>query len=342
MRQPVDNARLVKIEKPTVFNNAMHKVRRIARFAIETPLLVPSFSSRGFPEVGEIIDMLRVDVSGLCLLSAFDLAHGHVPPDFEALADIVIIDSGVYEALPAAGAIDAYLPPASTCGWTRNDYWAYLTSVGSKLGMTNSIVVSYDTYAPLTEQVENAHVDSRKVPGAAIDFLVKPVADGQLHSQLEFSGLGIEDFDIIGFTERELGNSALERCRTLIRLRRALSAAGLDIPIHVFGSITPAAVTAYFLCGADIFDGLNWLRVGLYDAWAGAPSEFAVAHRLGNLDDTNVLLEFWRRNLRTLQRTQSTLASFAVESDSERLHTMLPFAEASLELATAAAQAEGE
>lgn len=323
-------------------SRATHQVRRIARLSVETPLLAPSFSSRGFPDIGAIIDALRVDVGGLCLVSAFDLAHEHAPPDFEALADIVVIDSGLYEASPAAVAVDAYLPTASNRAWTRDAYRAFLVAAAPRMSTTNTIVVSYDSYAPLNEQVEHARADFANASGAAFDFLLKPEVEGQIHGPWAVTGSHLAGFDIIGVTERELGRSALARCRALLSLRAALSTAGLDTPIHVFGSITPAAVTAYFLCGADIFDGLNWLRVGFDDAWAGALSEFAVAHGLGTFDDTAVQLELWRRNLRALQRTQGALKRFALGGDRGVLGATLPFAEAALALAVAAGRAEGE
>ena len=67
-------------------------------------------------------------------------------------------------------------------------------------------------------------------------------------------------FDIIGFTEKELGVSILERCMNIIRIRYALIEEELDIPIHIFGCLDPLSIIIYFSCGADIFDGLSWLR----------------------------------------------------------------------------------
>jgi hypothetical protein len=48
-------------------------------------------------------------------------------------------------------------------------------------------------------------------------------------------------------------------------LRRALDKAGLEIPIHVFGSLDTVTTPLYFLAGADIFDGLTWLRFAFHD-----------------------------------------------------------------------------
>ncbi len=32
------------------------------------------------------------------------------------------------------------------------------------------------------------------------------------------------------------------------------------IPLHIFGCLTPKEIIMYYLCGADIFDGLSWQR----------------------------------------------------------------------------------
>jgi hypothetical protein len=53
--------------------------------------------------------------------------------------------------------------------------------------------------------------------------------------------------------------------KNIARLRIALTKAGLNTPIHVFGSLDPLSTPLYFVAGADIFDGLTWLRFGYCD-----------------------------------------------------------------------------
>jgi hypothetical protein len=342
MRLRVGHADHVRIERHAVSNSSIYQIRRIERISVETPLLIPSFSSRGFPDLSRIIDALRVDVSEMCLVSAFDLANGYVPPDFETIADIVIVDSGMYETSPLAVAVDAYLPASSKREWNREAYRSLLNEMSTRMSLTNTIVVSFDSYLPFDEQVERAQDDFNCAPGAAQDFLIKPEVTGSFHGGMVLTSGQIANFDVIGVTERELGRSPLERCQALLRLRSLLSAEGVATPIHVFGSITPAAVTAYFLCGADIFDGLNWLRVGLDEKWASAPSEFAVAHRLWAEEDNITLLEFWKRNLRVLQRTQGALKRFVEDGNRIALCATLPFADTCLALADMAMAARKE
>jgi hypothetical protein len=46
----------------------------------------------------------------------------------------------------------------------------------------------------------------------------------------------------------------------IARLRMGLRRIGLETPIHVFGSLDTITTLFYFVAGADIFDGLTWLR----------------------------------------------------------------------------------
>ena len=79
---------------------------------IETPLLVPSFSSKGFgfyrkprpdgPFVSEVSDALRLTAPHLndaMLLSSYDIHHGHLVDamEFTKLPEILFVDSGGYE-----------------------------------------------------------------------------------------------------------------------------------------------------------------------------------------------------------------------------------------------------
>ncbi|NOU14192.1 MAG: hypothetical protein HOO92_09570 [Methylococcaceae bacterium] len=160
----------------------IENVRRTKKLGIETPLLVPSFSSRGFPNVSKIMQTLRVDISNVCLLSAFDVVHGHTSIAFEDIADVVIIDSGVYETAPTAVAVDAFLPACTSTNWTREQYRCFLAESASRMANTSVISVSFDAYCPLDEQVELAHEDFKLVPDAATDFLFKPEIPADFYS----------------------------------------------------------------------------------------------------------------------------------------------------------------
>ena len=53
--------------------------------------------------------------------------------------------------------------------------------------------------------------------------------------------------------------------KNIAQIRRALDGVGLDTPLHVFGSLDTVTTPMYFMAGADIFDGLTWLRFAFYN-----------------------------------------------------------------------------
>lgn len=309
--------------------------RKIARVGVGTPLLVPSFSSRGFPDVATLYDGLRNDLYGVCLVSAFDLATKRLRVELRDVADVVVLDSGVYETRPLAVAADGYHPPALTDGWTRDAYRACLRTVGSD---TNVVAVSFDHYGPLAEQIDLALGDFSETPSAASDFLLKPTTTERLIDvhEIRANASRVSSFDVLGVTERELGDSLVERCRNLVALRDVLDEVGLNLPIHVFGAITPGAVLAYFFAGADIFDGLNWLRF-VYETTGLRPiAESALDEHEWSVMDGPRFARQAVRNLRFLRRLQDTMRSYCATGDLDAFCGAFPVARAAARAARAA------
>jgi hypothetical protein len=58
-----------------------------------TPLLIPSFSSKGFPEVENIISYCSELIDGVILVSAYDLHYGKINPPFD-FPSLILLDSG--------------------------------------------------------------------------------------------------------------------------------------------------------------------------------------------------------------------------------------------------------
>jgi hypothetical protein len=289
---------------------ALHARRVISPLDVHTPLLVPSFSTRGFPDVDAILSAVRHDLQGSCLVSAHDIAKGLITVSPADLTDIVIVDSGGYEAATMGPSEGRHDPMPPTSRWERAEMRATVAKLAPGAGL---VVVSFDHYGPIEEQARLARDDFAAQTGVARDFLAKPTMAGESVNMdlLEANAGLLAEFDVIGITERELGGSFSKRCENLRRLRRRLSALGARTPIHVFGSITPVAVAAYFFSGADVFDGLNWLRFEYVSGAVRCVSEprlFDFAAR-----DEERLLSNWRGNLRYLKHLQSALARVSLE-----------------------------
>jgi hypothetical protein len=97
------------------------------------------------------------------------------------------------------------------------------------------------------------------------EFLVKPETRKKDRQYIEMDSVikhikELNNFDIIGFTEKELGKSLLDRINNIAKIRYKLAENNMKQLIHIFGSLDTLSTPLYFVCGADIFDGLTWLR----------------------------------------------------------------------------------
>ena len=289
--------------------------RELAPLGVETPLLVPSFSSRGYPGLANLFDALRRALKDCALVSAYDLHFGALPPDAACAADLVVVDSGGYGARPTADLGEPYLDDRAGRPWTAEAYHRLLDTLPRN---ALRVLVSFDHAgpAPMEAQIEGAlPLLARR--GDAIDMLCKPERAGGAALDVESvlaSARHLGAFAAIGVTEKELGGSPIERCRALVRLRRGLTAEGLTTPVHVFGCLTPLSIVAYFLCGADVFDGLAWLRFA-FGAVAAYEAEAAIIDRTWGEPDGARRLRRAEDNLAALRRLRRTLRDFCDAPD---------------------------
>lgn len=273
--------------------------RSIAHLDAATPLLVPSFSSQGFRDVDGIHALTKEYLVDVSLVSAYDLHYGLLVESDIYVTDLLFLDSGGYEARATSDPLDPYADDRCGRTWTPEQYDQVLRGLRPLSGV---VFVNFD-YAdpqPLADQVEQARTLFDAHPRFAGDFLCKPSEPDTPFVDVDEVLAHIDDlarFDLVGLTEKELGPSLLDRCRNLLRIRGAFCARGHDTPIHVFGSLDPATVMAYFLCGADVFDGLAWLRfafregVPIYHgtgivaagAWSARDEDVIMLNRVQNL-----------------------------------------------------------
>ncbi len=301
------------------------RVRRVHKLDVRTPLIAPSFSSSGFPYVSDIWEEFKYKLYGVCLVSAFDVAGGRIPADAADMVNVVILDSGLYESSKGADESGKLHAPLLTGDWMRESYHEVVRGIGER---GNVILVNFDRVDRLEDQIERASEDFSHAPHAASDFLVKPT---DLTAMVNLSRLlqhqeALRQFSVIGITAREIGNSFLKRCSAVVSLRDLLNDVGLETPIHVFGAINPYEVLAYFLCGADIFDGLSWLRLAFRNHASVTIDESAMEYMKWNLSDLDLFTGEWTRNLRFLYRLQEALRRYAANDDLESLIEEFPIA----------------
>ncbi len=203
------------------------------------------------------------------LLSAYDIHHRALrrPFDHSPNWDVVFIDSGGYELSPEFDSTEPKPVSSAPREFCQDDYAAVLGSLPAGL---RCVICNYDHAArgrPLDVQSQTAKQLFSGHTGFASDFLVHPESRRRKYLSPE----AIVDrpdllrgFDLVGFTEKELGKNLMDRLKVVAQLRRTLETAGVRAPIHIWGGLDPVVSPLYFFAGADVFDGLSWLRYGYH------------------------------------------------------------------------------
>lgn len=262
------------------------KIRNIPIVDVSTPLIIPSFSSRGFPDLKYIYEQTKDYITDVSLVSAYDLYHQYLEAEIYS-SDLVFIDSGGYETqkIQSTSNLDdiyACKNSYSVKSWNLDLHKTILKQLEPN---SQFVFVSYDNWdnpKSTIDQIESARELFADFPEAASNFLYKPESRGSRYidiSELLKYVEKLDSFSILGITEKELGGSILERCQNLLKIRSALNEKGTSIPIHIFGCLDPGLIIAYFLCGADIFDGLAWLRYVFKEGLALYPSTATLRDR---------------------------------------------------------------
>lgn len=285
------------------------KSRRIRKIDVETPLLVPSFSSVVYDiKVSEVHEKLTDLITEASLVSAYDLHHGFIDKGNIWVSEVVFIDSGNLEvnSLKDLG-IDVK-------DWSASTHSDVISSLDP---ISKIILVNYDEKKPLKRQISSAHDLFSKFPDHAACFLCKPSKESMnltyIQDLVDDTSL-IEPFDVLGFTEKELGNSLLHRCQNLLKVRNALYSKNLTTPIHIFGCLDPLSILSYFFCGADIFDGTSWLKYSFHEYIAIYTNNYPFLEK-GSWSDTDSLIRAstCAQNLRELTRLMYRMRSFTQE-----------------------------
>ena len=298
---------------------------------IKTPLLVPSFSSKGFAfdkngnsEMKKLIKYASQYIDRTFLISAYDVHHHNVPEpiSLSSVADVAFLDSGGYETSSDYDLSNVRQKNVELKEWNLKLYNSVLSSWPNYMP---AVFVSYDHGARgrnLKSQIKSASSLFIKYPLQLSDFLIKPDSTKDRFLNLKNVLTYFDDiinFDIIGFTEKELGKSPFERMLFIARVRQLLEEKELDIPIHIFGSLDPISSWLYFLSGADIFDGLTWIRYAYYKGMC------LYYQNYGSLElDINKQEDFMRGriivdNLIYMDKLQGQMRSFTLDQDFDKI-----------------------
>lgn len=301
--------------------------------SFETPLLVPSFSSKAFgfgrdgePEVLRVLRAAQEFITRTCLVSAYDVHYKHVPQpqDLAITVDLMFLDSGGYEVSDDRD-LSAVEKPVH-----RPEEWdtARLQAIWDRwpAGLP-AVFVSYDHSnhrRSVSEQLRDAKQAVPAQPGQLHSFLLKPQAKEEYSLESALVALGgqvgeLVGFQLLGVTEKELGNSSLERMVRIARLRQALDDASVRIPIHVFGALDPLSVCLYFIAGAEVFDDLTWSRYAYRSGQCiYVHNNAAMAYGI-DVSDDEARVRTIKDNLRHLDHLERSLRAFSQTGDWDQL-----------------------
>ena len=283
--------------------------RHPAAGPIELPLLVPAFSSKGFAfrsrrtgkktrkysEVAYELAEFGKQPHKSVLVSAYDLFHRHfdAPKILPSVRDayieqsaIIFVDSGGYELAPEFDSTEPRLYTHKPQGFTEKNYRSVLDNFRDRRIPPPLVVANFDfrrSRISLAQQIKKARALFRDYPCFASDFIIKPWKDKFLNPD-DFSEKDVANlrgFDVIGVTEKELARNLIDRLARVALLRKRLDAQGISAPIHVWGGLEPIATPLFFFAGAEIVDGISWLRYAYREGVALSRESYCVVSETG-------------------------------------------------------------
>lgn len=317
-------------------------IRHPSGVTLRTPLLVPSFSSRGFrfnrkgvSEIRGVFVNAAEILTESMLVSAYDIQYGHLPKPtrFPCTPSLTLVDSGGYEAGMDHDYSAVYSYDHNTKEWDSERYQSVLDKWPDRIP---AAFVSFDKESAgktVPQQIAMAEELLSRYPQHLHTFLLKPTRKcrGLLQNTVNIAQPHLKEFaafNIIGVAEKELGRRMLDRMETIAKLRRGLDAVGVAAPIQVFGALDPLSSTLYCLAGAEIFDGLTWLRFAYRDGQCVYSHNYGVLHVGIDQEDDFVRSKVFSDNYSFLRDMQLCLRNLVTNGDCAKLDTrIIPYAD---------------
>ena len=308
-------------------------LRHPSGVTLRTPLLVPSFSSRGLgfnrkgiSEIKDVFLNTSEILTESMLVSAYDIKYKHLPnpASFPCVPSLTIVDSGGYETGMDYDFSAAYQYDYTHRKWDLGTYMRVLDRWPKRIP---AAFVSFDKESSgrgIVRQIAEARELFSRYPNQLHTFLLKPTkaCRGLLQNTMDIVHPHVKkmaDFQIIGVAEKELGRRMLDRMETVARLRKALNDVGIAAPIQVFGALDPLSSTLYCLAGAEIFDGLTWLRFSYGEGQCVYSHNYGVLHIGLDQDDDFVRAKGFSDNYSYLRDLQLCLRTFVADGDFSKL-----------------------
>jgi len=325
---------------------------------IKTPMLIPSFSSKGFilrepkereskytffqtitelpdatnltsgkiSEVAELLKNTSETLTDSMLVSAYDIFHKHIPLPYQnTTPEIIFLDSGGYESDDVYDYSEIVRSTGNSNDWETKHYMEVLEKWPDHVP---SVFTSYDREfrgKPVVEQMELAkHSLSKFRKKQLCCFLIKPVSKTEKTFKRTLSEIcdnitKLKYFNIIGIAEKDLGNSVSMVMKNITQIRLALDNAKIKIPLHIFGSLDPLTSWLYYISGAELFDGLTWLRYGYSDGQAVYYRNHGIISLGIDIKEYKIKVQTIEDNLQYLKDLQLEMAEYAFDGNYDKI-----------------------
>jgi hypothetical protein len=199
--------------------------------------------------------------------------------------------------------------------WNRRFHEGVLGNWRSKWP---TIAVTYDSptqFQRFGEQVKAAKEFKINHPNLLWELLLKPETREDKFIRLEKVIKHVHhlrEFAVVGMTEKEIDDSLFGAMKKIARLRAAMDAADVRTPIHIFGSLDPLTSVLYFIAGAEIFDGLTWLRFGYHEGRTMYAQNYAAIHDSEGIrrKNTTQSYEMWKNNYYYLEKLRTQMVNY--------------------------------
>ena len=168
-------------------------LRHSSGVTIETPLLVPSFSSKGFQfnKDGESEITIALEITSevlyeSMLVSAYDIFHEHIPKpeNLKGLPEIVFLDSGGYETSDEHELSSVFRHAVPIKEWNESKLKVVFDSWPAHIP---AVFVNFDhgsVRKSLKSQIDSARKLLKKYPKHLHDLILKPETKDQAYIQL--------------------------------------------------------------------------------------------------------------------------------------------------------------
>jgi hypothetical protein len=276
----------------------------------------------GKSEVRALLEFASEWLTDSMLVSAYDIHHGHLakPDEMVKAPELTVVDSGGYEVRVEHDQSTSVHAPHAPKEWNVALLDEVLSSWPTRFA---AAFVTFDHPSDrrsFAEQLEAAKAFAARYPGQLHTLLLKPETDNQktLGKTLQQACASAEEFaafDFLGVTEKELGATMLDRMYEIAKLRLALDDAAVATPIHVFGALDPLTSSLYFLAGAEVFDGLTWLRYAYRDGLCVYQANHGVLSIGSDQRDERVRAQTLTSNVHYLSTLRLEMRRFTLERD---------------------------